>query len=79
MGFVAAAQGDDPPPPGHKVTICHGTASETNPYVLITIDEHALGAHFGHDGEGGHGLQNAPDVYPDANGNCPDDGATVPS
>lgn len=23
---------------GHKITICHATNSETNPYVVITID-----------------------------------------
>jgi len=82
IGFVAAAQADDPPPPGHKVTICHGTASETNPYVLITIDEHALGAHFGPDGPGGesgHGARNASDTFPDEFGNCPDVSEPPPS
>ncbi|OJV94398.1 MAG: hypothetical protein BGO39_21805 [Chloroflexi bacterium 54-19] len=28
-----------------KVTICHATGSQTNPYVLITIDENAVDAH----------------------------------
>jgi len=32
----------------HKTTICHATGSETNPYVLITIDNHALKAHSKH-------------------------------
>src|SRR4051812_27879700 len=38
---------------GHgKVTICHATGSETNPYVLITVSVHALPAHTRHqDGE----------------------------
>ena len=27
---------------GHKVTLCHATGSSTNPYVLITVDYHAL-------------------------------------
>jgi hypothetical protein len=30
------------PDPEHKVTICHRTASDSNPYVEITIDEAAL-------------------------------------
>ena len=30
---------------GEKVTICHRTGSATNPYVIITISEHALAAH----------------------------------
>ena len=40
--------------------LCHGTASETNPYVLITVDEHALKGHFDDDAPG-HGQNNAPD------------------
>lgn len=31
---------------GHKVTICHRTHADTNPYVEITIDIHALVAHL---------------------------------
>jgi hypothetical protein len=36
----------------HKVTICHATASRTNPYVLITVDYHSVtqGGHGDHDG-----------------------------
>jgi hypothetical protein len=29
-------------PVEHKVTLCHATGSSTNPYVLITVDYHAL-------------------------------------
>jgi hypothetical protein len=79
VALVAVAQGgqqDQYPPEGHKVTICHGTASEQNPYELITVDESALEGHFGHDGPGGesgHGKNSNPDVFPDADGNCPDE------
>ena len=57
---AAAAQAT---PGDHKVQICHGTASETNPYVLITVDEHALKGHFD-DGVSapGHGWKNNPDL-----------------
>ena len=52
----------------HKTTICHATGSETNPYVLITVDNHALKAHSKH--------QDDQDIIPapvDANGKayCP--------
>ena len=50
-----------------KVTICHATGSETNPYVLITVDEHALKAHMSH--------QDGQDIV-NPTGPCP--GATVP-
>ena len=84
VGIVAAAAGeqlDQYAPDGHKATICHGTSSETNPYVLITVDEHALPAHFGPDGpdgESGHGDSNFPDDLPDDDGNCPDGGVGEP-
>jgi hypothetical protein len=62
----------------HKVTICHGTASAKNPYVMITVDESALKGHF--DGTApGHGKNNYPDKYP-VNGACSvDDGGGHPS
>lgn len=34
----------------HKVTICHATESETNPYVRIVVDRHAIGGHFDNQG-----------------------------
>jgi hypothetical protein len=50
-----------------KANICHGTASDSNPYVLISIDESALKAHF--DGSGkGHGARNHPDIWPNSVG-----------
>lgn len=44
-----------------KVTLCHFTGSDTNPFVVITISKHARDAH----------TRNHGDVPPDANGNCP--------
>jgi hypothetical protein len=38
------ASADDP---NGKVTICHATGSSTNPFVLITVNEHAGPAHLG--------------------------------
>jgi hypothetical protein len=32
----------------NKVTICHHTGSETNPFVTITVSRNALSAHFAH-------------------------------
>jgi hypothetical protein len=55
VATAQAARKDD------KVWICHGTASETNPYVLIRVDAHALEGHF--DGTApGHGKNNHPDL-----------------
>ena len=52
----------------HKVSICHGTASEKNPYVLIHVDINALKGHF--DGTApGHGKKNHPDFLA-GNGGC---------
>ena len=41
-GVATATQ----PDPDHKVTICHRTASDTNPYNFISIDEVALDTHL---------------------------------
>jgi hypothetical protein len=64
VASVASASDD------HKILICHGTASEPNPYVLISVDESAVAGHF--DGtDPGHGPKNNPDLRPDENGLCP--------
>jgi LPXTG-motif cell wall-anchored protein len=47
LGFVTAANATpDPEGDGHKVGICHRTASDTNPYVFIEVDEASLDAHL---------------------------------
>src|ERR1051325_765932 len=50
---VVAGNGGD----NGKTTICHRTGSNSNPYVIITISNNALPAHFG---ENAH--------HPDKNG-----------
>lgn len=47
---------------GHKITICHATGSSTNPFVVITVDLHALNGHAG------SGHQNGEDIIPPNNG-----------
>jgi hypothetical protein len=42
---VSSAAAQYPPP---KVTICHHTHSQTNPFVTIIVSERALLAHLGH-------------------------------
>jgi hypothetical protein len=42
---ISAAAAQYPP---SKVTICHHTHSEKNPFVTITVSERALPAHLGH-------------------------------
>lgn len=45
---IGALTGLAMPAQGAPVTICHATGSATNPFSLITIDDNALPAHFGH-------------------------------
>ncbi len=73
---AAAAWSGAQADPAPKVTICHGTGSAGNPYVLITVSEHALrNGHF-HDGvEPGHGPGHGdnPDYYVEEGGTCDGD------
>lgn len=58
-GFVPlAAQATGP---GDKITICHATGSEKNPYVTITVDRSGLNGHGDHAG----------DLIPAPDGGCP--------
>lgn len=54
LGMATPAQATKPAPE-HKVTICHATASETNPYVQITVDIASSGylkaGHSSHEGD----------------------------
>jgi hypothetical protein len=56
------------PDPLHKVTICHRTHSETNPYVVETVDEASVDGDNGNDhGKGDHLLEHTGPVwYPGA-------------
>lgn len=56
--------------PADKVQLCHGTASPSNPYVLISVSENALAGHF--DGTApGHGKNNHPDfLLPAGQSDC---------
>lgn len=38
---MVTASAADQPDRDHKITICHRTNSDTNPYVQITVDKHA--------------------------------------
>ena len=48
------------PDPTHTVTICHATASETNPYVAIVVDVASIVGDSGH----GHSGVNVGDIIP---------------
>ena len=50
VALVAPTVVATPPAPDHKVTICHRTNSNTNPYLVITVDIASAGhLHGGHD------------------------------
>ena len=74
LAVAVAAQGAT----DEKVLVCHGTASATNPYVLIEVSQSALNGHFDiQNGEfvpTGHGKQNAPDFLPEGHSTCEDGG-----
>jgi hypothetical protein len=51
---------------GGKVLLCHGTASDNNPSVLISVGTNAAATHLD-----GHGRSNHPDfLLPDGSTDC---------
>ena len=52
VGVTAAAQAAS----AGKGLLCHGTASDSNPYVVISVSANALANHLD-----GHGQNNHPD------------------
>lgn len=67
VGVTSAAQAAD----AGKVLLCHGTASDTNPYVLISVSANAAANHLD-----GHGKNNYPDfLLPFGSTDC--SGSTV--
>jgi hypothetical protein len=68
-GHLEGDEGDNGAPKG-KITICHATGSETNPFVEITISVNGLHGHGKH----------ADDIIPaPAAGGCPPAGTTAPT
>ena len=60
VGTSASMASATKPDPDHKVTICHATASATNPYVVITVDIASIVGDSGH----GHSGVNVGDIIP---------------
>jgi len=63
VGAGASMASATKPDPEHTVTICHATASETNPYVVITVDIASIVGDAGH----GHSGVNVGDIIPPFN------------
>ena len=77
---AAAALNGAQADPAPKVTICHGTGSATNPYVIITVSKNALkNGHFHNGVEPGHGPGHSenPDYYLDGDDTCDGDTSTT--
>lgn len=60
-----------------KVTICHATSSESNPWVRIVVSENAIGGHFENPGSPLAGHED--DVLLEGEQDCPVDEVTPTS
>jgi hypothetical protein len=60
VGACASIASATKPDPDHKITICHATASASNPYVVISVDIASIVGDSGH----GHSGVNAGDIVP---------------
>jgi hypothetical protein len=59
--------------PAGRITICHGTASESNPYVEITVSENSFrDGHFDGVPNPSHGPNNHPDFILNPGSVCAD-------
>ena len=57
--------------PADKVTICHGTASDTNPWVEVTVSANSFkNGHFDGYPNPSHGANNNPDFILQAGRTC---------
>ena len=66
--------------PDHKVTICHRTDSQTNPYVQLTVDVASVDGIAGNDhGQGDHLLEHQGDVWYPGHVKTPQWGDIIPS
>lgn len=75
LGANAAAAGMVGAAPADRVTICHGTASETNPYVEITVSANSFkNGHFDNNDyqDPSHGVNNNPDFVLQPGRTCAD-------
>jgi hypothetical protein len=74
VAAVSASAGEEPP--NQKVTLCHRTNAENNPYVVITVDENAIANVIL--GQNGHATHTGP-IFPDTAGSPPMWGDIIPA